>query len=226
MVLNAPALPEPFEPASLRANRAGGAGELRHGAFDEAMDKAERDFTGPERAEATRSEAYKVQLQEYRARTRLEAEAGERGMKTFEELGKEKYDEQIDRESKEQRADYEREETNATDHGTILMNPMHHEKCTSYDVAVGYTRLTEADWPHLRQLADWRYVPKKYGDTYYATGKVQEKIAVHHAYPKDQLAELGIPARRNNPSMAAMSFSSAEEALRRGPNPAAQTDVA
>jgi Protein of unknown function (DUF3274) len=214
VLLNAPALPEPFEPRTTRSGAPGGAG-IKHRDFDEAKDKPNRDFTDAERAEATRSEAYKAQLQEYRARTRMAAEAGEDGMKSAKDLDQRAYNEQTARGAEKRLHDYNAEEGNATDHGTILTNPMHHEKCTAYDVAVGFTWLTANDWQELHEIADWRYVPSRYADSYYRRGLIHENLAVDIAYPAQQVAQLHIPARRNNPPIAEQ-LQRAAQAGRRG----------
>jgi hypothetical protein len=44
----------------------------------------------------------------------------------------------------------------ATDHSTILTNPMHSEKALAYDVAIGMCHIRELDWHELRKAADWR----------------------------------------------------------------------
>jgi hypothetical protein len=46
---------------------------------------------------------------------------------------------------------------NATDHSTIVTQPMHAEKALAWDVAVGVCTLSEAHWHDLRVEADWRY---------------------------------------------------------------------
>ncbi|PKO82660.1 MAG: hypothetical protein CVU19_00630 [Betaproteobacteria bacterium HGW-Betaproteobacteria-13] len=46
---------------------------------------------------------------------------------------------------------------NATDHSTIMTNPVHAERVLAYDVAIGTCTLTESDWYELRVEADWRY---------------------------------------------------------------------
>ncbi|MBB5020135.1 pimeloyl-ACP methyl ester carboxylesterase [Chitinivorax tropicus] len=48
----------------------------------------------------------------------------------------------------------------ATDHSTIVTNPLHAELALAYDVAIGVCRLSDADWRELRIEADWRYSNK------------------------------------------------------------------
>ncbi|MBS0372932.1 MAG: DUF3274 domain-containing protein [Proteobacteria bacterium] len=72
---------------------------------------------------------------------------------------------------------------NATDHSTIVTNPMHAEKAMAYDVAIGVCRLNEADWRELRVEADWRYLqelrnkkrPNGRFAEYFNTGKMTNK---------------------------------------------------
>ncbi|WP_229503013.1 T6SS effector phospholipase Tle3 domain-containing protein [Pseudoduganella guangdongensis] len=70
----------------------------------------------------------------------------------------------------------------ATDHSTIVTNPMHAERATAYDVAIGVARLTDDDWRDLRVEADWRYVrslgpehPHAYLSEYFATGYMKKQ---------------------------------------------------
>ncbi|SIR94792.1 Protein of unknown function, partial [Janthinobacterium sp. TND4EL3] len=44
----------------------------------------------------------------------------------------------------------------ATDHSTILTNPMHSERALAYDVAVGVCRIKPDQLRKLRVAADWR----------------------------------------------------------------------
>lgn len=51
-----------------------------------------------------------------------------------------------------------KENPNATDHSTILTNPLHAEKVLAYDVAIGWvnpSKITQADMLAFRQLAHW-----------------------------------------------------------------------
>lgn len=50
--------------------------------------------------------------------------------------------------------------TFATDHSTIMTNPMHAEKVLAYDVAVGVCRIKPAAWRRLRVAGDWRLLEK------------------------------------------------------------------
>lgn len=49
-------------------------------------------------------------------------------------------------------------DSNATDHSTIMTNPMHAEKALAYDVAVGMCCIHAGELHKLRVAADWRYL--------------------------------------------------------------------
>ena len=69
-------------------------------------------------------------------------------------------------------------DAHATDHSSILTNPMHAEKALAYDVAIGVCTLSEQDWRELRVEADWRYLkglraaghPHGYLSEYFSSG--------------------------------------------------------
>lgn len=70
----------------------------------------------------------------------------------------------------------------ATDHSTIVTNPMHAERATAYDVAIGVCRLTDEAWRELRVEADWRYSrslgpdhPHAYLSEYFSSGYMNEQ---------------------------------------------------
>ena len=71
----------------------------------------------------------------------------------------------------------------ATDHSSILTNPMHAEKALAYDVAIGVCTLSEQDWRELRVEADWRYCvegldkahPHRYLGEYFMLGFMDKK---------------------------------------------------
>ncbi len=75
---------------------------------------------------------------------------------------------------------------NATDHSTIVTNPMHAEKAMAYDVAIGVCRLSQDDLRELRVEADWRYLqslkrddhPHCYLDEYFQQG-LMNHIDIH-----------------------------------------------
>jgi pimeloyl-ACP methyl ester carboxylesterase len=47
-------------------------------------------------------------------------------------------------------------DTHATDHSTIMTNPMHARMALAYDVAVGHCTISEEDLHYFRRVADWR----------------------------------------------------------------------
>ena len=73
---------------------------------------------------------------------------------------------------------------NATDHSTIVTNPMHATMAMAYDVAVGFCHLTAKDWANLRIEADWRYSykglkkdhPNRYLGEYFVTGMMGDRL--------------------------------------------------
>ncbi|WP_300752673.1 DUF3274 domain-containing protein, partial [Janthinobacterium sp.] len=72
-------------------------------------------------------------------------------------------------------------DTHATDHSTILTNPMHAEKVLAYDVAVGVSCISEKAMRNLRVIADWRLLkgldesyPGKMFDEYFEYGQFKE----------------------------------------------------
>jgi pimeloyl-ACP methyl ester carboxylesterase len=48
-------------------------------------------------------------------------------------------------------------DAHATDHSTIMTNPMHAEKALAYDVAVGMCHIADEDLHQFRIAADWRF---------------------------------------------------------------------
>ncbi|WP_051377722.1 T6SS effector phospholipase Tle3 domain-containing protein [Derxia gummosa] len=112
--------------------------------------------------------------------------------------------------SDERRAEYlvSGRNQNATDHSTILTNPMHAQKVLAYDVALGYARFTESDWMEFRQMADWRWVgaaqswePSKDYAVYFKKGRFFERPLYEHPdYQANVPATLGIDTRRQSPA--------------------------
>ena len=69
----------------------------------------------------------------------------------------------------------------ATDHSTILTNPMHAERALAYDVAVGVCRIKPDQLRKLRVAADWRLLdgldkdnPAKAFKEYFAAATIHE----------------------------------------------------
>jgi hypothetical protein len=71
-------------------------------------------------------------------------------------------------------------DTHATDHSTIVTNPMHAERALAYDVAIGCCDIYEKDMRKLRVAADWRFLdgidnndPQKDFYEYFDAGQFQ-----------------------------------------------------
>ncbi|MET3135120.1 pimeloyl-ACP methyl ester carboxylesterase [Oxalobacteraceae bacterium GrIS 1.11] len=82
-------------------------------------------------------------------------------------------------------------DTHATDHSTIMTNPMHAQKALAYDVAVGHCTIPEEDLHKLRIAADWRLLkglddgdPNKVFLEYFKYGKFYEQTAYDWANAK------------------------------------------
>ena len=66
----------------------------------------------------------------------------------------------------------------ATDHSTIMTNPMHSERALAYDVAVGVCDISQPTLYDYRLFADWRFQEKldrteeKIFKMYFIDGKV------------------------------------------------------
>jgi len=69
----------------------------------------------------------------------------------------------------------------ATDHSTILTNPMHSERALAYDVAVGVCDISQTVLRKLRQFSDWRFVNEidmtleKIFKTHFTIGKIGDQ---------------------------------------------------
>ena len=69
-------------------------------------------------------------------------------------------------------------DTHATDHSTIMSNPMHAQKALAYDVAIGRCHILDKDLHQCRIAADWRFLegldkddPNKVFGEYFLEGK-------------------------------------------------------
>ncbi|MBB3224680.1 hypothetical protein [Pseudoduganella umbonata] len=100
-------------------------------------------------------------------------------------------------------------DSNATDHSTIMTNPMHAEKALAYDVAVGMCRIPAADLDQLRIEADWRLwqgigdtSPQKPLTAYFRTGQMNKKPIFEWAHDPDSEGNLPskIEDRREYPA--------------------------
>lgn len=88
------------------------------------------------------------------------------------------------------------EQTHATDHSTIMTNPMHSRKALAYDVAVGVCDIQAKDLAKLRMMADWRFLdglpdddPHKPFAEYFKYGRYKEQF-LHNWIKKDADASM------------------------------------
>ena len=171
--LDAPNLPEEFEPEAVRFGVASkdfdqgwdAPGESRAKGVERA---ANDPYAGDRKASQTRTDAAlgdeqsEAALQyEHHAMLRMAAKrAGKyatRDQVTEEdkpETASTAYTDWRTRKIKDSLA--ETIDTHATDHSTIMTNGMHARKALAYDVAVGVCRISQTDLMHLRTIADWR----------------------------------------------------------------------
>jgi pimeloyl-ACP methyl ester carboxylesterase len=84
---------------------------------------------------------------------------------------------------------------NATDHSTILTNPLHAEKVLAYDVAIGWvnpTKITAADLLAFRQFANWMVldesaVPAAVQFVNYWAKGFYNKLQLQHTYTMEHM---------------------------------------
>jgi len=94
-------------------------------------------------------------------------------------------------------------DSHATDHSTIMTNPMHAQKALAYDVAVGYCTIREEDLHELRKAADWRLLkglddgdPNKVFLEYFKYGTFNNQTASEWAKAKG--SEGSMPEKIDN----------------------------
>ncbi len=234
--VNAPAVPEPVIPTA-KGMHAGEANDNLP--FDQGKEaerqqlavKPDNDIAGNgndpyhtkrssfDKATAPQGSAQTEASLRYEHNARLRMEARRSGDKHLEELadtydGNHAMDAKWDAFAKTHIADFLSKGVgvNATDHSSILTNPMHSEKVLSYDVAVGYAALNDEVWQVARQIADWRWVPDtelekgieiplsiiKYSE-YYAKGTLNNKQELYKIpdYLPPAARELGIEDTRS-----------------------------
>jgi pimeloyl-ACP methyl ester carboxylesterase len=100
-------------------------------------------------------------------------------------------------------------DANATDHSTIMTNDQHAQYALAYDVAVGECRISAMDMRELREAADWRYLkelesPFNEFSEYFINGKMNEK-PVHdwvHSPGNGATMPDAIADRREHPAPA------------------------
>ena len=180
--LTAPLLAEPFKPMSVRFGQASDAfdqgydapGESRDAQRERAPDDpyagarplpgAPRDATGTQETDAGKGDADSEASLRYEHHAMLRMQARREGRYKSDQPVKEEddpttasadYNAWRSRKIKEMLA--ASIDTHATDHSTIMTNPMHAEKALAYDVAVGVCHLTAEDISLFRVAADWRF---------------------------------------------------------------------
>lgn len=181
--LSAPNLPETFAPEAVRFGQSSKAFDQGMDAPGDARDKArqraaddpyagdrkvphhatkEARLKGTDAAEGdTGSEA--ALRYEHHAMLRMDARR-ERLYRNTDKVTEEDAPETASTKYKAWRNEKIREaladniDTHATDHSTIMTNPMHAQKALAYDVAIGVCRIRPADLAELRVMADWRYL--------------------------------------------------------------------
>jgi pimeloyl-ACP methyl ester carboxylesterase len=91
-------------------------------------------------------------------------------------------------------------DASATDHSTILTNPMHSQKALAYDVAIGVCTIPEEKLHRLRQAADWRLLKSLPDDDlqkeffeYFERGKIRGEII--EKWANDQSSEGCMPKK-------------------------------
>ena len=99
----------------------------------------------------------------------------------------------------------------ATDHSTIMTNPMHAERVLAYDVPVGVCRIKAQALRRLRVAADWRLL-KALDETnaskvfmeYFDKGEFRKKAVAVWASQSDEAAMPNlIIDKRQNPALNA-----------------------
>lgn len=89
-------------------------------------------------------------------------------------------------------------DTHATDHSTIMTNPMHAQKALAYDVAVGVCRIKQEDLVIMKRVADWRFLSRRdqlnpIFFEYFNSGNVEDGPVSN--WVKKQDSEGGIPSK-------------------------------
>ena len=99
-------------------------------------------------------------------------------------------------------------DTHATDHSTIMTNPMHAKKALAYDVAVGHCHIRDKDLHALRVAADWRFLaglddgdPNKVFSEYFLYGVFNKLSALDWAHADNSEGRMPdkIVDQRENP---------------------------
>lgn len=180
--LDAPNLPAPFKPQAVRYGAATDAFDQHYEAPGQARDKNRvRDAGDPyagdrplaskpsgarEASDAAMGDAGTESYLRYEdhARLRMQARREELVAKTAQHVDAEDNPESASadytawRNSKIKTFLAATVDTHATDHSTIMTNPMHAQKALAYDVAIGHCHIRDEDMHKLRIAADWRFL--------------------------------------------------------------------
>lgn len=198
--IDAPKLPVPFLPASMRFGQStekfdesyDPMGNTRNSTkptksaddpYDRHQDQVGKD--GQKDCAMGDENSEKQQRYEDRGRLRMQARRSNRDDKKTGEVVGESMDgvptEEYTKWRNERISNFLKEgiDIPATDHSTIVTNPMHAERAIAYDVAVGVCRFTDAEWKDFRIEADWRYAvglqedhPHRYLSKYFTLGRM------------------------------------------------------
>jgi hypothetical protein len=181
--LAGPDLPDPFLPEALRFGHASTAfdeGTDAPGASrDQARERIAGDPYGGEHSagasDAARGDAASEAALRYEHHALLRMQAKREGLYKQSDQAKGRYgvaDQVSEEDNLDSASDGYRDwrsrkikevlartlDTHATDHSTILTNPLHAQKALAYDVAIGVCHINKEDLGILRQMADWRYL--------------------------------------------------------------------
>jgi len=204
--LSAPPLPEPFKPQALRLGQFSDDFDQQ---FDPAGDyrdaqrrRADDDpYTAPgEQKGNVNSEA----SLRYEDHAHLRMQARREGLyKTDDKVAAEDEPATADAKYKAWRSARIKSfladtiNAHATDHSTIVTNPVHAQKALAYDVAIGICDIGERDFGKLRRAADWRFVggladddPSKVFAEYFGYGLFTDKSPADWANAKNSEAKM------------------------------------
>lgn len=187
--INAPALPEPFLPRSVRYGKEGDFDQGHDPDRDALSQENPKDGTDPLNAKGEGDRNTQAALRyQYRAEVRLSARRAKKasadGTVPGDPGGPEAGEEWNAWAKKEQMALLNgADENNSVDHGTIMTNPAHAQKALAWDVAIGMAKLSPEDWLTFRKVADWRLMqeendPDEFG-LYFRKGKLEENKYPH-----------------------------------------------
>ncbi len=205
--IDAPELPTAFTPASFRFGKADERFDERFNEREDAAGQRRDDTPTSDATDVTTGQQKSEATQRYEEHARLRMLARRAKLvKPGEPVRQEDEPETASAEFKawreEEISSYLREniDVNATDHSTIMTNPMHAEKALAYDVAVGMCRISPDDLRKLRIAADWRlWKGLDNGDSqkplgeYFESGNLNSKPI--HAWANAAGSEGGMPEK-------------------------------